>query len=197
MSVLLNTADPEVWALTIAACRSVNGADAPLKIQCSRCHKLLAIAGDTSFGYLFHSAWVVEKPLDFDVESNGVTLSRRQALKFRELINPVERSSGPPIVEQNRHGAIVLLAPTAPELDRPELMVRCADHGDVVLERSQVADALRRSLPVLRVVVGFPRLDYLMPTHDDAGEKRSQSETRRVGGSDVSLDEMRKLFGRP
>lgn len=125
-------------AAAIVASMASGNTEPTLKIHCARCGSALGYADYTAAGPLFISSWEVERALDFDVIVNGRTLSRREALRYRERKHPLVGQSGRPITETGRDGvfALLVLPPGIPE-DFPDLLVRCADHGDAVLTPSR------------------------------------------------------------
>jgi hypothetical protein len=179
----LDARDDEVWQLTLRAAESSRGIRATLVVRCRLCGSTLAQASPTPLGPLFTSSWTVDRDPGFRVYVNGRTLSRGQALRHDDAWMPVVESSGPPITHEERHGVLALLAlPTQLPADYPDLLVRCLQHGDAVLDRRGVLECLRRKERQLKVDPARPLHQY-EPLRRDGGESVTSSETRRYRGT--------------
>lgn len=182
----INAEDVDVWRRTCAAFLDCQGKKEALTVKCRRCGRLLGAAGSTDYGPLFTSWWTVDLPLSFETYVDGRKLSRGEALRHRDRDSPVTERSGPPIRDEGNEGVVALLE-LPPEMaqEYPDLMVRCADHGDAVLARVEVLNALGG--PPLRVKPRLPRLAYVAPEQVEplpgGGKPVQSSETRRVGGN--------------
>ncbi len=178
--IRLEADDSQVRALTVKALADIAARDlkAALTIRCRACGAQLAQAGVTTHGCLFTSAWAVERPDVVAITVNGIRLSPREALKYRPRV--IVEQSGP-TNESDRHGVIGLLtvAPTLPQ-DYPDLLVRCPDDGDAVLDRHQVLAWLRDDRHKVHVDVTFPRLSYRMPDPAFGAEIAKTTTAREV-----------------
>lgn len=178
----LNAEDAAVWQRTMDACDDSQTRRPSLAVRCRSCGSELAAVGTTAFGTLFSSAWDVERPLDFTTTVNGHRLKRRDALRFQEATETVISTSGPPMDYKDREGTIALLALPAEMIqDYPDLLVRCAQHGDALLSRDEIFDDLRERRAVRKVDPAFPLRSYICPPQDRPGGRRTRSsETRRI-----------------
>lgn len=178
----LNSEDAAVWQRTMDACDDSQTRTPSLTVRCRSCGSELAAVGATAFGPLFSSAWNVERPLDFTTTVNGRRLNRREALRFQEATETVISTSGPPMDYNDRQGTLALLAlPAEMSQEYPDLLVRCAQHGDALLSRDEVFDDLREGRAVRKVDPTFPLRSYICPAHDLSGGQRTRSsETRRI-----------------
>lgn len=183
MKVNLDSADPEVWAYTLRLIEASSTAKPSLTIRCRACQAELGHAGITSAGPLFTSSWKVELDLPFSVQVGNRVLNRGEALRRdkAERERTLVATSGPPIDFTGVDGLFAALAipPDLPQAYTP-LYVRCAKHGDAVLDRTVVNDALRGKVPILKVSMSLPLQDVSPQRHDDVpGEVKHASETRR------------------
>jgi hypothetical protein len=170
--IRLEADDPQVRALTVKAFADSAGRKPSLAIRCAKCGALLAHAGWTKFGPLFTSSWTVE--------SKKLTGETRQVDRMSTLIE----QSGAPIGEE-QHGVIALLAPPpALSQDHPDLLVRCSNHGDAVLDRQHVLTWLRDK-SIKKVSVKFPLVIYRDPDPlfaQEVAARTSSRVVRRIGG---------------
>ena len=159
--IQLQATDPVVWQFTKDAAVNNSSIAPSLTVHCKACQGLLAEVGITAAGPMFRSGWVVEKPLGREYVVNGKRLSRRAALRHEAETALVVRESGPPIVDEERHGTMALLVlPAGMVEDYPPLLVRCVRHGDAIVDRSAVIEATRANTPKMFIEVAMPRLDY-------------------------------------
>jgi hypothetical protein len=176
----LSAADDQVWRLTLDAVRASDSVN-PMTIRCGTCQATIARAGYTHLGPLFTSSWTIELDSPNAVTVDGRRLSRGAAIKFHDEGLPLTRQSGRPITHTETHGTIALLAlPTHLPGDYPDLLVRCAAHGDAVLDRAEVLSWLRSGERRRKVSVSLPHRSYDLGRHDGGSTIRS-SETRRGG----------------
>lgn len=201
--VYIDPATDEVRRLTAAALvASPTDSREPTKIRCTKCGVFMGALVSTRRGPLFTSTWKTEPPLVGEVvyvnESTGErrTLTRRGAIRFRDKTSVVVE--GEPLDDHGRDGVIALLAlpPGTPD-DYPALLLRCPDHGDVVVDRTDALAVIRRpdSEP-WRVRTSKPFTEYRY--HDPGaawlrglGQTRHYHETRQIfmGGSTPSPTE--------
>lgn len=175
----LTVADEEVWNLTLEAMAATEGLRPTLALRCQACGSKLAAAGVTPIGPVFTSAWDVELPLGHAVYVNGVKLPRRATLKFDQKMFEVVERRGRPQDHIGRDGVVALLVvpPHMPQ-EYPDLLVRCNDHGDVLLDRLQVLTWIRDGRTKSRkVAVRLPHREY--DRGRAGGTKRRSRETRR------------------
>lgn len=187
----LEADDPEVLARTRRAIEE-SAHVKPFQILCAGCGSTVALVGSTASGPLFSSSWPVERPVDYVVRVDGVELPPRAARTWMQQQHPLVARSGAPVDRPEVHGAVALLAlpPDLPQ-DYPDLLVRCIDHGDEVLDRHAVLEWLRhRSAP--KVTVHRPHRQYRRPT-DALGRTSEQSEVRRLASEGLSAEGMNYL----
>lgn len=179
----LNAVNEDVWRRTGNAMLDSVGRKPSIEVKCRRCGRTLGAAGNTAYGPLFTSGWPVELPLDEEFFVDGRMLSRREALRLRDVVFPVRERSGPPIRDQKLEGTLALLAlPPEMHQEYPDLMVRCDRHGDAVLLRQDLLDAFREGRAVRKVDPSRPHLAYVCPPHVEPlpGARTTRShETRR------------------
>lgn len=149
----LQVSDPAVWAHTLRAIEDSATRKPLLKVKCARCGAELAQVGITAHGPLFTSSWKVPIPAGSEAKALG----------------PPTKLSGPAPLRSEIHGALAVLA-LPPDLpaEYPDLLVRCARHGDAVLDRRE---ALRRlpadgAKPLQWRVTPGSRQDYEWPPPD-------------------------------
>jgi hypothetical protein len=188
----LEADDPDVRALTGLALEDAAAIpDPPLTIVCRRCGALLARAGDTGHGPLFTSWWESEPPLGHSITVNGRELNRRESIAWREQHTELVESRGRPMHAPLRHGVTALLTPGL--ADHPDLLVRCMQHGDSVLDRDEVLGWVRQAAhkPTKRtVVVSKPFSEYRVPqVAPGPTEHRHQREVRKMKLDAMPLEE--------
>lgn len=134
---------PEVRALTRDAVIASRGREPRVTLQCETCEQPLARITLVPHGPLFTSWWETPVP---------------------------RRGPRPPTPEP--HGVIALLAlPFGVEDDHPDLLVRCAVHGDAVLDRTDLVALLRRHKTVVwHVHPTMPRRRYRPLAEDWMGD---------------------------
>jgi len=183
MTIDLDNMAAETWAYTLTLFAASANTTPALKVICRSCQSTLGYAGTTSIGPLFTSSWKVDLVLPFSIQVGRRVLNRGEAVRWdkAERERTLETTSGRPI---DWTGLDCLIAPLAipPDLPQtyPPLYVRCAKHGDAVLDRGVVIDALRRKVPVLKVPVSLPLRPVALQRHDDLpGKVTHSSETRR------------------
>jgi hypothetical protein len=178
----LEADDEDVRTLTALALQDALGIpDPPLRIVCQQCGALLGHGGDTPHGPLFTSTWTVEPP-GAVVTVSGHRLPHSAATRWIDEHQPLVERTGAPMRNPVRHGVRALLTPGL--ADYPDLLVRCAKHGSMVLDRDEVLAWVRQAAhkPVKRkVAVSQPNPDYRPPLHAfGPGRERRQSETRML-----------------
>lgn len=184
MSVDLNTVAEAVWTYTCALAEASADAKPTLKIRCADpCGALLGRVGSTSAGPLFTSSWVVELPLPYQIQVGDRVLGRGEAVRWDrgERDRTVVATSGPAMTYSGRDGLFAALAipPDLPQTYTP-LYVRCDMHGDAVIDRSAVINALRGKARVLQVRPSLPVQEYVAQRNDGLPrEMTTQSETRQ------------------
>ena len=193
MTLRLEADDARVLALTRRAIEE-SAHVKPVKIRCAGCGSTVALVGSTASGPLFISSWPVERPVGHVVRVDGVELPPPAARKWIQKHHPLVAQSGAPVDRPDVHGAVALLAlPAELPQDYPDLLVRCNDHGDEVLERQTVLAWLRDNPFGWKVaVLHFPHQAYRLPT-DALGKTSKQSEVRRLGSEGVSAEGMNYL----
>jgi hypothetical protein len=167
--IRLEADDPQVRARTLDALADSAGRKPSLTIRCSKCGALLAQAGRTKFGPLFTSLWTAE---------NKLIGETRQVDRMYTVIE----QSGPPIGGE-QHGVIALL--DLPPALSPDLLVRCRDHGDDVLELQQVLTWLRGKSNEETASVKFPLVTYRPPDPlfaQEVAARTSSRVVRQIGG---------------
>lgn len=185
MNIDLDNMAPEVWAYTRTLVEASADVKPSLTVRCcDPCGALLAHAGVTSLGPLFTSSWKVDLVLPFSIQVGRRVLNRGEAVRWdkAERERTLETTSGPPMDHSGRDGLFAALAipPGLPQTYTP-LYVRCAKHGDAVLDRVVVIEALRGKAPVLKVSTGLPLQHVAPQRHDDLpGKVTHSSETRRL-----------------
>lgn len=179
----LSASDPEVWRRTLDANVMTNdpATSKPIPVRCKKCQDRLGSVGLTPLGVLFTSSWAVRR--DFFTESTGFgagvgRLSPKDARHILDEFVPVEQTSGRK--PQKRDGTIALLT-LPPELpqDYPDLMVRCEDDGDAVMDRLHLVEDVDRRKPVIWADVAWPRRKYAV-AEPEIGEHSARVSRRYV-----------------
>lgn len=145
MTIRLDPATDKVWRLTEAARVASLSVKPTLRIRCDRCRIVVAQAANVpGHGPFLTSSWPVPRvfgPLDM----TGEQITVRQALRHADRFGASVETSHP----DHLHGddidgmwALLSLPAGVPD-DYPDLFVRCADHGNAVLDRERVVRALR------------------------------------------------------
>jgi hypothetical protein len=174
--IRLEADDPDVRALTVKALADTASRTPGLTIRCANCGAELAQAGKTKFGPLFTSTWTVD---------DGTIAGARPVDRVAEIVE----QSGPPPIEG--HGVIALLAlpPKLPP-DHPDLLVRCRDDGDALLDRQTVLEwMIRQKRRTTIVDVAFPRSTYRRPDPDFALQLATNNTSHvvcRIGGTSTT-----------
>ncbi len=185
--VSLDPTTTEARELTAELIRASQGRTPSLTIWCAipQCQTVLARAGHTSAGPLFTSTWTVPAPRTI-TEVNGAPLTRSAERGFIEsAFGPVACESGPPLERDLAQGVFAAVAPPPGQADdHPPLLVRCAEHGDAVLDRVEVMAHLRDGRTSWAVAVGFPRVEYADPDStwlpgENSRQQRSRQSRRR------------------
>lgn len=187
--ICIDVADDAVWMTTVRAVEASSRVPATLTIRCSQCQSELGQAGVVPhYGPLFMSWWSAPKSSRTVV--NGAEYNERQ-LHAYEAAHPhteVVKDRGQ---VDGRDGVIALLRlhATLPE-QYPALLVRCRRHGDAVLDRSEVLDALGAKSSELQADVTLPTTSYLPPRSDllDGTSRRTRRVTRKIGARPQSDD---------
>lgn len=198
MMLRLMADDPAVVELTGAAVSASNEhrVKPTLQIICQKCGSVLAKVGDTECGPLFTSVWTIASPLFFVEYVRGRKLSRKQALANMER-HLVSRSGQ--AMDASRHNCVVALlalpANVAP--DYPDLLVRCAKHGDAILDRLETLQWLRESAQKpqrRRVTVSRPFAEYTVPAVPPwaGAPAKINSETYRLAGDVMNVEDFRR-----
>lgn len=154
-----------------------------MQIRCAMCNARLGMAANTAHGPGFAATWTEWEHGGISVQVNGSELPPRQ--KWRYLLNEAESVEGDYWGKQ-RHGYFAPLA-IPPELPQEyvPLIVRCARHGDLIIDRTDVLSALRRKLKTLSVT----------PTGESHLLIEQQKEGLRTSGN-VQHSKMVQHFGR-
>ncbi len=143
MTLRLEALDPAVWALTLEAVAASKHDDRCLRVVCRECGRALAWAGVTKKGPLFTSSWVTEIEHDEDMVLDARRLRPGERRLALEAAGAEIEAEGPSM-DQGRDGVVALLAlPVGMAPDYPDLLVRCDEHGDAVLDRAETLDRVR------------------------------------------------------
>lgn len=144
----LDADDEQVYALTVRANDDSRRRRPSVRFVCDQCGAKLGSAAHTAHGPLFTSSW--ETP------------PGAQDVTLRRLLSRLARTkpTGDSRRGAQRDGVIALLAlpPDVPQ-DYPDLMVRCAVHGDALLDRRDILRAISGQ-SVVKVATRLPRLEY-------------------------------------
>jgi len=177
VTVRLQADDPEVLALTRTAVEGSLGQAPTIKVRCASCGTVVGHAGHTTAGPLFIATWTV--PIA------GATATEDGRLLRRQERHPGAERTGQ-LDTEDVHSTIALVA-LPPEMveDYPDLMVRCMDHRDALVDRVEVVGALRAGKD-LHPTVAFPRIEYVIPDSTwlaglSSAEARRQTTTTRWG----------------
>ncbi|MCA9851489.1 MAG: hypothetical protein KC461_12705 [Dehalococcoidia bacterium] len=177
-AVRIDAADDNVWRLTLAALEASTATAPTLTIRCAKCGAQLGLAGVVpGHGPLFTAAWQV--PLASPWRVNGRRLSEREARRY-ERSRAIEATESGEQVTDETHSTIALLRlPASCPQEYPTLLVRCARHGDAILDRAAVLDALDHHTGVLTAAVSYPLTEY-EPPREDFGTLADTERTRRT-----------------
>lgn len=148
-----------------------------LSIRCRQKHHHIGSVIRTPFGLGFASSWTVDRPASASID--GRQIGQRELDDVLDRVFGAARLvSGPPIRRDDVHGVVALLdLPPALGDDYPALLVRC-EHGDAVLERSDVISRAKGRRPEKWTVdVGKPFTDYTF--HDPSAGWLPASRTTR------------------
>ncbi|MBK8333278.1 MAG: hypothetical protein IPL07_13090 [Acidimicrobiaceae bacterium] len=151
----LEVQSEDVWNLTLQAMATAHdlGAEHSLEIRCvaGGCGQLLGVAGMVpGFGPLFTSRWMV--PVQSPITYKGATMSERRARHLLAQSNNVT-ITGAPLLEVPT-GVIGLIGEGLDEY--PDLLVRCAKHGDLVLDRAEVLRMVGDTAATMKVIPTKP-----------------------------------------
>jgi hypothetical protein len=139
--------DEDVRAATVGALLAARDLTPALQIRCKECRsRILGRAGYVPrYGPLFTAFWRAEPLYTAGkmVIASGRTLRPRERAawlgKHTEVTSKTEHADEPV-----SDGVIALLAvPVGLTADYPDLMVRCKRHGDALLDRLEILEALR------------------------------------------------------
>jgi hypothetical protein len=161
----LEADDDAVLALTARALAESRGTKPSLDVRCADCGASLGGASRTPTGILFMSWWEVDVAPDFTIEA---TTRRRRRSGLNQWDPDLPMVAQPPTATGHattRHGVIALLTlpPDLPD-DYPDLLVRCAEHGDGVLDADQVVGQVpSRGHRRWKVPLRPPHLAYREP----------------------------------
>jgi hypothetical protein len=157
----LEADDAAVISLTWRAVDESPHAKRALDVRCASCGAPVAAAARTPIGVLFVSWWDVDVAPDFQIESAD-RKSRRARRDLEMALPRVERPDAAELHPTTQHGvtALLTLPPELPD-DYPDLLVRCEEHGDGVLDRDQVVSQVpRRGHRRWKVPLRLPHLAY-------------------------------------
>ena len=138
----LEVQSEDVWNLTLQAMATAHdlGAEHSLEIRCvaGGCGQLLGVAGMVP----------VQSPITY----KGATMSERRARHLLAQSNNVT-ITGEPLLEVPT-GVIGLIGEGLDEY--PDLLVRCAKHGDLVLDRAEVLRMVGDTAATMKVIPTKP-----------------------------------------
>jgi len=181
VTLRLEALDPAVWALTLEAVAASKHDDRCLRVVCRECGRALAWAGVTKKGPLFTSSWVTEIEHDEDMVLDARRLRPGERRLALEAAGAEIEAEGPSM-DQGRDGVVALLAlPVGMAPDYPDLLVRCDEHGDAVLDRAETLDRVRGARSAWKVTPSLPKREY-EPLRNDwpGGSTEHARETIRI-----------------
>ena len=160
---MLNLTVSRKWrSLTFEAMQEAVKAKPTLTVRCKRCRAKLATVAPTSVGPLFSSTWTIPA-LAHSVPGAVVTDpdSGRPVAISEAGDQSITRTTNDAVEDLTVEVFALLQLPSADD-DYPDLLVRCASHGDAVLDRLEVIAANRtdRDFPV---DVSYPLHEYRLP----------------------------------
>jgi hypothetical protein len=161
----LEADDESVIVLTARALAESRDAKPALDVRCADCGAALATASRTPTGVLFVSWWEVDVAPDFRIERTERRRRSRAPDQSDPALPAVAQPPTPTTRATARHGVVALLT-LPPDLpaDYPDLLVRCAEHGDGVLDPDQIVGQLpTRGQRRWKVPLRLPHLHYRDP----------------------------------
>ncbi len=164
-----------------------------VRLRCADCGTKIGKVADTPHGALFTSSWRVEIAETERVKVDGRELLPRERARFDKAHLPVESGPQPDRVEV--HGSLAMLAAESSS----DLLVRCPEHGDAVLDRLELLKMLRtpKGKRNSRITVSSPGWEYLSPDVSGLGGEPTVTVTRHspIVGEAMSMDDMRAWLG--
>lgn len=130
-----------------------------LTVRCQKCQGVLGHAGYTDVGPLWTASWTTDPdPIpEMDVLTEQGKLTGRGKARHLKSSTFIHFQGDDPGLERGRDGYVALLAlPPCVADDYPDLYVRCVDHGDVVLDRLELLEHLRRHKSLWKVQTSYP-----------------------------------------
>jgi hypothetical protein len=179
-AVRIHVADDDVWRLTLDALAASCDVPAALTIRCATCRRTIGYAGDVpNYGPLFTASWQVPAPSPATV--NGRPMNERQRHRFEDHNPSLDvDQTGEPVTDET-HGTIALLRlPAGYPEEYPTLLVRCARHGDAVLDRGEVLGALHDGHRETLAPATRPLTSYVPPRRDFGSVGRQEHVKRTV-----------------
>lgn len=177
----LRVSNPHVWEY-ICQLQHADAIGRPLQIRCSQCRAKLGLAVNTLHGPGFASSWSDWEANFGQVHINGQQLGDREAIRY--MLDDAEEVSGD--WGRTPHGFFAALRiPLDLPQDYVPLFVRCMTHGDAVVDRAEVRDALRKGWPVLPVALEGTRFDVIEQQTDGLRTTPRHSRlVKRIGAGD-------------
>lgn len=184
----LDVDNDALWATTLRTVQSTQQRKAPLvEIRCSGCGAVLGCLDKLPRGRLFASWWEVDASPPSGWAGTGAYVLRsdrpgeripvEEHLQERVAAGAMrERQYGPPLAVSG-HVCFALIDDGLAEY--PALFVRCAQHGDMVLDRAEAIRRLDAAVKPAKWAVApqFPRLAYVEPREDMLSEILSTTTT--------------------
>lgn len=143
MSLRVQADDPDVLALTAQAVRESNRhRDIVLTVRCRHCRDKLAEVGRTPSGLLFASR--IPQVTESNLSDGERFLTSAEVHKMAASPGTAKALAGG-AGRDTPNGVIALLnLPKDMSRDYPDLIVRCRQHGDTVLDRVAVLEAVMK-----------------------------------------------------
>lgn len=193
MTTVLHVADDALWKLTLQALADTQHRTTPrVHIRCG-CGRSLGALDVVTQGPLFISAWDTPPPDTWKDTGVKVFTSTDGEVDPKQFFADLpHRDYG----SETTHGRECVIALIANDLaDYPDLLVRCARHGDRILDRHDALDHLRQHPPGTTgtwvVDPQFPRFTDLQVREDGwtdiAGQPRTFKRVTRITGTSGML----------
>ena len=157
---LQRTLDALAWTIANRV-----GPSHTLRCGVRSCGALLGQLGRTELGPLFFSAsWTVDRgPVGWSVSIDGRQLRPREARRHLAETLVVTDESGPAVRDgMEDHWSMTILEWPVDweQVTYPACMVRCADHGDAVLDRQWLIERTNEIGGTSSVTTSYPRVEY-------------------------------------
>lgn len=165
------------WILNLFELAKADPSAAQVKIVCGTCGSRLAKARPTTRGPIFVSSWEMGH------------VQRRDTARVLAALPAIEKSGQDIANVRGRNGYLAALA-LPPELPQvyPPLLVRCPEHGDAILNRSELVQSVRRNQKRLKATVMPPFHEVTTQRTDGLPKERSVSrQSHQLGSGAVPL----------